>query len=32
MIDPAGVTDNEEDEYKCGKRSEPVAKKNSHNA
>jgi hypothetical protein len=32
MIDPAGVTDNEEDEYKCWKRSKPVAKRDSHNA
>jgi hypothetical protein len=32
MIDPAGITDNEEDKYKCWKRSEPIAERHSHNA
>jgi hypothetical protein len=31
-IDPAGVTDNEEDEYKSWKRSEPFAKRGSDSA
>jgi hypothetical protein len=31
-IDPAGVTDNEEDEYKSWERSEPVAKRGSDSA